>query len=274
MLTKIEIENFKGIGDRISVPIKPITLLFGANSAGKSTIMQALHYVGEILERQNVDAGRTARGGSGIDLGGFAELVHKKDIGRAIAIRLEFELDGESLKDYLADDKYVNAFEIRFEEDSAALGDTDYQFNRVQSFWVELEIGYSYFVKQPNVTRYSIGVNGKRLATLHYKPGSIYAYIESIDEDHEVFRVDSVPFDNPGGGISVNIATSAYARCGSQAPSSKLSNAPLQFKTNAIYGALPRLNEILEFPDLVPDPSMYESGNGHSSHDEKGPGGI
>ncbi len=222
--------------------------------------MHALHYVSEILERQNVDVGRTARGGNSIDLGGFAELVHKKDLNRTISIRLEFELEDESLKDYLSDDKYVNTFEIRFEEDSAPLGDTDYQFTPVQSFWVELEVGFSHFIKQPNVTRYSTGINGKRLATLHYKPGSFYADIESINEEHEVFRVDSAPFGNPGGGISVNIATSAYARCGSQAPSSKLSNAPLQFKTNAIHGALPRLNEILEFPGLVPDPSMYESG--------------
>ncbi len=38
MLTRIEIENFKGIGDLISVPIKPITLLFGANSAAKARL--------------------------------------------------------------------------------------------------------------------------------------------------------------------------------------------------------------------------------------------
>ena len=44
-LTAIELENFKGIGPRQRVELKPITLLFGPNSAGKSTILQALHYV-------------------------------------------------------------------------------------------------------------------------------------------------------------------------------------------------------------------------------------
>ena len=54
-LTRIEIENFKGIGKRQIIDLRPITLLFGPNSAGKSTILQALHYVREILERQNPD---------------------------------------------------------------------------------------------------------------------------------------------------------------------------------------------------------------------------
>ena len=39
MITGISIENFKGIGERIDLQLKPLTLLFGANSAGKSTIL-------------------------------------------------------------------------------------------------------------------------------------------------------------------------------------------------------------------------------------------
>jgi uncharacterized protein YuzE len=56
MITAIEIENFKGIGERVRVPLKPITLLFGANSSGKSSIIQALHYAREIFERGNFNA--------------------------------------------------------------------------------------------------------------------------------------------------------------------------------------------------------------------------
>ena len=40
MITAIEIENFKGIRDRQRIELKPITLLFGPNSAGKSTLLQ------------------------------------------------------------------------------------------------------------------------------------------------------------------------------------------------------------------------------------------
>ena len=54
-LRRLEIENFKGIGAKQVIDLAPITLLFGANSAGKSTILQSLHYVREVLARGNPD---------------------------------------------------------------------------------------------------------------------------------------------------------------------------------------------------------------------------
>ena len=44
-ITAIELENFKGISDRVRVELKPITLLFGANSAGKSTMSFPRNFV-------------------------------------------------------------------------------------------------------------------------------------------------------------------------------------------------------------------------------------
>ena len=76
MIKRISIKNFKGIGDEVAIDLKPITLLFGANSAGKSTIVHALHYAREIFERRNYNPDMTATGGKYIDLGGFEQLVH------------------------------------------------------------------------------------------------------------------------------------------------------------------------------------------------------
>lgn len=42
MLKAIEIENFKCFGQKVSIPLAPITLIYGENSAGKSTILQAV----------------------------------------------------------------------------------------------------------------------------------------------------------------------------------------------------------------------------------------
>lgn len=60
-LKSLTIENFKGISDPVTIELKPITLLFGPNSAGKSTIVQAFHYMREILERGNVDVDLSSR---------------------------------------------------------------------------------------------------------------------------------------------------------------------------------------------------------------------
>ena len=49
-LTQLEIENFKCIGEKQTIDIKPITLLFGPNSAGKSTVFHALDYFRNVLQ--------------------------------------------------------------------------------------------------------------------------------------------------------------------------------------------------------------------------------
>ncbi len=54
-ITSITIENFKGIGDAVTIPIRPITLLFGKNSAGKSTVLQAMRYLREIYEGLKIE---------------------------------------------------------------------------------------------------------------------------------------------------------------------------------------------------------------------------
>jgi len=73
-ISAITIENFKGIKNPIKVDFKPITLLFGPNSSGKSTIVQALHYALEIFDRNNLDSDKTTKGGTAVDLGGFETL--------------------------------------------------------------------------------------------------------------------------------------------------------------------------------------------------------
>ena len=50
MLTELRIENFKAFAEEQRIPIRPITLLFGKNSSGKSSILQALLLLKQTLE--------------------------------------------------------------------------------------------------------------------------------------------------------------------------------------------------------------------------------
>ena len=47
IIKALTLENFKGIAEPVRIEFKPITLLFGPNSAGKSTVLQALVYARE-----------------------------------------------------------------------------------------------------------------------------------------------------------------------------------------------------------------------------------
>src|SRR6516162_3169114 len=94
-LRRLEIVNLKSIGaTRQAIDLKPITLLFGPNSVGKSTILQALHYLREILERGNIDPDVTIAGGL-MDLGGFATLVHNHELDRAVRLKVTVDLADE-----------------------------------------------------------------------------------------------------------------------------------------------------------------------------------
>lgn len=94
MIHGMEIENFKGIAARQRIDFAPLTLLFGANSAGKSTVLQALLYVYEAVSTGLADIDRTELGGQAVDLGGFARLIHRHDFRRTMRIRLEFACAG------------------------------------------------------------------------------------------------------------------------------------------------------------------------------------
>src|SRR6056297_1629295 len=79
MLKRVELGNFKSFGEIQSIDLKPITLLFGANSAGKSTILQSLIYLSEVFHKGSWDIYSTDQGGEYIDFGGLENIVHGKD---------------------------------------------------------------------------------------------------------------------------------------------------------------------------------------------------
>ena len=81
-------------GSSQRVEFAPLTLLFGANSAGKSSVLQALVYVYELLERGEADVDRTHLGGDVLELGGFSRLVHRHDGARTMVLRAEFLTPG------------------------------------------------------------------------------------------------------------------------------------------------------------------------------------
>jgi predicted ATPase len=183
-LTAIELENFKGVGGRVRIELAPITLLFGANSAGKSTILQALQYVREVLERRNANPDRTLYGGEFVDLGGFRNLVHQHDVSRTICIKLELQLNRADLPELSSE-----AFDERESVDEEVwdlcmlLAETR---GRAESVSIELKIGWSSTLQSAVVVGYVVGVNGSVLASIQSQYDGKDARIE-INGKNPVF---------------------------------------------------------------------------------------
>ena len=88
MIKTIFVGNFKAFAETQAIPVKPITLIFGANSAGKSSIIHSLALLHEALHTGELDIFRTRLGGSSIDLGGFRQYIHRRQANRRMDLRL------------------------------------------------------------------------------------------------------------------------------------------------------------------------------------------
>src|SRR3954453_20438672 len=94
MLRSIQLENFKAFGQRTIIPLAPITLIFGQNSAGKSSILQSLNLLKQTRESRDVDALLLPRTENGFaDLGSFQDMLFDHDLSRTLSIRIDMPLN-------------------------------------------------------------------------------------------------------------------------------------------------------------------------------------
>jgi len=90
MLRAIELENFKAFGERNRIEFAPITLVFGENSAGKSSILHALSLLKQTRQSREHGALLLPRVEGGlVDLGGFQELLFDHELNRELSIRVD-----------------------------------------------------------------------------------------------------------------------------------------------------------------------------------------
>jgi len=76
--------NFKAFAETQNVPVRPLTLIFGANSAGKSSVLHGLLLARHALDSGELDVTRTDIGGDSVDLGGFQQYVHRREASRRV----------------------------------------------------------------------------------------------------------------------------------------------------------------------------------------------
>lgn len=167
IIKALTIENFKGIREPVRVEFKPITLLFGPNSAGKSTIVQALHYAREVLVQNNPDADRVSSADDSFDLGGFFNILHRHDLN--LPIKLKFELSFSPLADY-----------------------TDFLNGKVGDAWIEYEIKWSNFLETPLVKTTIVGLEGEYFGRIDCAEDGKRARISDLNYKHHLLTLEEI----------------------------------------------------------------------------------
>ncbi|QWH72572.1 hypothetical protein EXW45_14955 [Bacillus wiedmannii] len=91
-LKKIRIKNLRSLIDTKEVEIKPLTILVGKNSTGKSTFLRFFPLMKQtLMTRKNEPI--LWYGKDYVDFGSFKESISKNKIGECINFQFEFDLD-------------------------------------------------------------------------------------------------------------------------------------------------------------------------------------
>lgn len=86
---EIGIANFKAFGPRLQrIKLKPLTLVFGPNSGGKSSLLHALLWLKDVVQERRLDVYHPTAAGSTVDLGGFKQFRHGNDPAAQVETRL------------------------------------------------------------------------------------------------------------------------------------------------------------------------------------------
>lgn len=163
-ITSLTVGGFKGIKNKATIPLAPITLFFGANSTGKSTVLHALLYLYEVVAKRNFDAQFSTVTGESLYFGGFQNLVHGKDLDCVITLGATLDF-----RDSVSDiwDDYLSESERWLLETN--LGFTPESEADIVSF--ELDVKWDHTKNRAFISRYSCNSRGTEYFRLTAQAG-------------------------------------------------------------------------------------------------------
>ncbi|EEB78701.1 hypothetical protein GPB2148_1599 [marine gamma proteobacterium HTCC2148] len=200
-IKSLRLANFKSIGAEVQeISFAPITLLFGPNSAGKSTVLQALVFAREAILHGNLDPDTTDLGGDWLDLGGFENVVHGRNLDTAIELGFTLQVSSSDIPDFAT------------EHEAESL--EEYGFNQLEDLFVDLEtmdvdmqIRWSEDRARPYVEMYSCRLDGELTAVVRSTTDGRQVYIDEMPLLSHIFQ-DPVDFLDDDRSLSEILAES------------------------------------------------------------------
>lgn len=95
-ISGIVLENFRSFSSRTRVGLRPITLLYGQNSAGKSSVIKALLLLQQSIATGKRDGSSFVFTGESVDLGSFQATVSGHDQSNELGVGIEITVSDPS----------------------------------------------------------------------------------------------------------------------------------------------------------------------------------
>lgn len=90
MLNAMSVKNFKGFAREEKIKLAPITLIYGPNSSGKSSIIQAIMLLKQSITRPS-EVGGLVSTGEYVDLGTYSSMVNEHDTSKDLEFSVEYK---------------------------------------------------------------------------------------------------------------------------------------------------------------------------------------
>jgi hypothetical protein len=182
-ISKLSLTNFRSFKETQTIEFAPVTLLFGPNSVGKSTVLMALFYLQQILGKGQCDPQYIEALGNKF-VGGFKNLVNGKDLSKTITLRIEYTKPDDigstysRVRDFMTSDKNLN---LTLEALNLNLEDTTAEAETVS---IELDISWSFTLKDAYVSRYTVYLDDEHVATATSDDGLKQPFIWQLNYFH------------------------------------------------------------------------------------------
>jgi len=164
-LTALRIGNFKAFADTQYIPLRPLTLIFGANSSGKSSVLHSLLLSHHAIQTGELDIHWTKAGGESVDLGGFGQYIHKRNINSEV----EWAVDIDPKKINLADKELLNLLK------------------KVNKLTAGVSIGTRGGRGRVRVRSFFMEADGRRILNMSSRPKG-RLQLDSLDDEHPIIR--------------------------------------------------------------------------------------
>lgn len=90
LITELRVRNVKALAGEHTIPLAPLTLVYGPNAAGKSSIIQSL-----LLAAQSINADSFAAQGPLVDLRDLSHVVNGHDSSKELSVGVRFTIEEE-----------------------------------------------------------------------------------------------------------------------------------------------------------------------------------